>query len=267
MEGDGRKRRPNFTEAECQLLVDMAVDNIDTIQCKFSSIVTIKKKAEVWQRITDSINAISCTIRTKEEIKKKWQDMVGDTRKRESARITSQRGTGGGAAPKPLSAMQEQNDINFTQTGLRNSHLKDRVGEVEGGVQPSLIGQSPYTPMLPLEPSESSETAPTPECFSNDDVTNPRQKRKKMSRTFTSDDFEDTSSTEAEHDVKLKKGRRLQTYHCEDSNKALLEIEKERLHLEKERLSIEQERKEMERERLDIEKSKLEMEQQRLKLL
>ncbi|XP_069108927.1 nuclear apoptosis-inducing factor 1-like [Argopecten irradians] len=101
------KRRPNFTETECQTLAELAIQHIDIIQCKFSSTVTIKK-ADVWQQITDSINAISPTTRSRDEIKKKWQDMVGETRKRESARMMMQRQTGGGSAPKPLSQMQEQ---------------------------------------------------------------------------------------------------------------------------------------------------------------
>ncbi|KAK3713877.1 hypothetical protein QZH41_008164 [Actinostola sp. cb2023] len=46
--------------------------------------------------------------RTKKEVKRKWQDLSCETRRKESARKREATGTGGGEAPKPLTDVQEK---------------------------------------------------------------------------------------------------------------------------------------------------------------
>ena len=59
--------------------------------------------------LTDfSINSVSMTVRSLEELKKKLSDMKSAAKKKERERIVLQKGTGGGVAPKPLSAWDEK---------------------------------------------------------------------------------------------------------------------------------------------------------------
>jgi hypothetical protein len=55
------------------------------------------------------VNAVNKgVIRTKKEVKRKWQDLCCETRKKESTRKREANGTGGGEAPKPLTEVQEK---------------------------------------------------------------------------------------------------------------------------------------------------------------
>ena len=45
----GKKRKQNFSAAECALLVDLVEKNLDTLRGQFSTSVTNAKKQEMWK--------------------------------------------------------------------------------------------------------------------------------------------------------------------------------------------------------------------------
>ena len=60
----GKKRKQNFSSAECALLVDLVEKNLDTLLGKFSSSITNAKKQELWKSITSRINSLGYENRT-----------------------------------------------------------------------------------------------------------------------------------------------------------------------------------------------------------
>ncbi|XP_075070782.1 uncharacterized protein LOC142159857 isoform X5 [Mixophyes fleayi] len=66
----GKRRRPNFSYHE----VDILVNNVVDILFAASKNLTASGKLAVWQQITQKVNAVAPIIRSVEEVKKRWQD-------------------------------------------------------------------------------------------------------------------------------------------------------------------------------------------------
>jgi hypothetical protein len=64
-----RARKPTFSSAECALILQLAEENIEIIQEKFSSTITNKRKHAVWQNICEKINALGVAKRSATDIK------------------------------------------------------------------------------------------------------------------------------------------------------------------------------------------------------
>lgn len=52
-----RARKPNFTVAECTLLLTIAKENINNVNSKFTKAITNKNKTKVWKEITEQVNS------------------------------------------------------------------------------------------------------------------------------------------------------------------------------------------------------------------
>ena len=65
-------RKPNFSVAECNLLLQLAEENLGTIREKFSNNLTNKKKQTIWQSIWDKVNALGVANRTPSQVHEKW---------------------------------------------------------------------------------------------------------------------------------------------------------------------------------------------------
>ena len=78
---DGKKerkaRKPNFSVAECNLLLQLADENLETIREKFSNNLTNKKKKAIWESISEKVNALGVAKRTPTEVHEKWRACVG----------------------------------------------------------------------------------------------------------------------------------------------------------------------------------------------
>lgn len=99
-----RNRKANFTAAECTLLLEEAEKNLDIIKNKFSTVLTNKKKNEVWEKISRKVNALGVCVRTVQEIKDKWRGMISSAKKEHCNVAKQKRMTGGGqkpSSPKP----------------------------------------------------------------------------------------------------------------------------------------------------------------------
>ena len=102
---DGKRaRKPNFSAAECSLILQLAEENLDTIREKFSNNLTNKKKHKVWQYVSDRVNALGVAKRTTTEIRDKWRAMCGVARKEIGREKKTQGKTGGGKPPPPPTA-------------------------------------------------------------------------------------------------------------------------------------------------------------------
>ena len=82
----GKKRKQNFTSAECALLVDLVEKYMDTLRGQFSSSITNAKKQELWKTIASriNVNSLGYEKRTLSEIRDKWRNMTQIARKTNS---------------------------------------------------------------------------------------------------------------------------------------------------------------------------------------
>ncbi|XP_076441661.1 uncharacterized protein LOC143280836 isoform X1 [Babylonia areolata] len=96
MESAKRVKKPNFSDEETALMLEEISTEAACLLSAFQTGVTVKKKKEIWDRITDKVNAIGGNGRTQEQIKKKLKDLKSSVlRKKQEASRT------GGGAPTP----------------------------------------------------------------------------------------------------------------------------------------------------------------------
>ena len=101
---DGKRaRKPNFSSAECALILQLAEENIETIREKFSSTITNKRKHAVWQNICERVNALGVAKRSAIDVKETWRAMRNEARK-----DMSREKTGGGKPPAPPKATSQR---------------------------------------------------------------------------------------------------------------------------------------------------------------
>jgi len=94
------KRRPNFSEAEKEALVDGVADNYDALVGKFSAKLSGQRKDELWKEILAKVNVVNhiTLTRSLDEIKKKFQGLKKDVKAKESSNRREINKTGGGMA-------------------------------------------------------------------------------------------------------------------------------------------------------------------------
>ncbi|XP_064651370.1 uncharacterized protein LOC135502462 [Lineus longissimus] len=93
-DSEKRQRKENFTPREIQKLVDLLSARWKLISSKFGDNVTLERKNKAWKEITLKINSISPCLRTKEELKKKWDDLKLNAKKKASKKTRSVAVTG-----------------------------------------------------------------------------------------------------------------------------------------------------------------------------
>ena len=99
-----KKRKPNFTAAECAVIIEEVEKSIEIIRCKLSNTATNIKKQKVCQEITQKVNAVGVCLRSTTDIKEKWRGLVSSAKKEQSSFLFNAKKTGGGkrpASPKP----------------------------------------------------------------------------------------------------------------------------------------------------------------------
>ena len=69
-------RTQNVTAAECNLLVNLVEQNLETLRGQFSNTVTNAKKQKLWERITSKVNSLDYEKRTSVQIQEKWRNMT-----------------------------------------------------------------------------------------------------------------------------------------------------------------------------------------------
>ena len=107
-ESKERKRKPNFSVNEISVITENVKNHLAVIQSKLTNNITNRKKNEVWQEITDAVNAVGTAGRTLAEVKDKWKNLHSTVKKEFSTFRKETKKTGGGPAPKPPSASSEK---------------------------------------------------------------------------------------------------------------------------------------------------------------
>lgn len=72
---DRRARKRNFTHEEIIILITKYKQHQAILESKFNNFVTNKKKQEIWDDITNAINAKGVEHRDVKEVRKKWSDL------------------------------------------------------------------------------------------------------------------------------------------------------------------------------------------------
>ena len=86
-----RKRKPNFSVDEVNVIVCMVEENNDVIRCKFTNTITNAKKEDVWKKITERVNAVRVCERSKDEVREKWRGLQTNAKKAHVKRKTEER--------------------------------------------------------------------------------------------------------------------------------------------------------------------------------
>ncbi|XP_048729283.2 t-SNARE domain-containing protein 1-like [Ostrea edulis] len=122
------KRKPNWSVAEIEALVGAVTENIRVVKGKFTPSLTNEVKNRQWMAITERVNAanVSKCDRDVAEVKKKWQDLSNQTKKKEAMRIRHRKATGGSPAI--------EDDLKSWKTLIIGTFSKSAVEGVPGGV-------------------------------------------------------------------------------------------------------------------------------------
>ncbi|XP_071111167.1 myb/SANT-like DNA-binding domain-containing protein 4 [Haliotis cracherodii] len=108
MSSDKRCRRSNFSEQELTVLTDEVSANHDVLFAPFSPIVTNKRKTDLWEIIAEKVSAVGSSKRNGSDVRKKWNELKCQIRKKEQTRKRELSKTGGGPAPNPLSNLENK---------------------------------------------------------------------------------------------------------------------------------------------------------------
>nr|XP_022290079.1 uncharacterized protein LOC111101768 [Crassostrea virginica] len=128
------KRKPNWTQEECLLLVTLINENKHVLRSRLGPNLTSQMKRDTWENISKQFNASALTPRTTEEIEKKWNNILSTSKAEISSFRKQSTLTGGGPPPKPLSPLAETVEMVI---GERNSIIDG----ISGGIDSSLINQ------------------------------------------------------------------------------------------------------------------------------
>ncbi|KAJ1201661.1 hypothetical protein NDU88_005467 [Pleurodeles waltl] len=112
---------------------------------------TIARKAELWQRIVDSVNAVGQHPRNREDIRKRWNDLRGKVRAMVSRHNIAVQKTGSGPPPTPPEfTAWEQEVLNI----LHPEGLAGVGGGMDSG--PERQDTGPEGPEMSIPPPEQA---------------------------------------------------------------------------------------------------------------
>lgn len=105
-----KKRSPNFTSQEIQILTDEVEKNKSLLFSRLTNTATNSAKKRGWEAVCSKMNAVNDTdhLRTVEEIRKKWTCYVSSTKKKLAENKRESRRTGGGPPPNAVSSVEEK---------------------------------------------------------------------------------------------------------------------------------------------------------------
>ncbi|XP_049426988.1 myb-related transcription factor, partner of profilin-like [Epinephelus fuscoguttatus] len=146
-----RKRKVKFDPMELEVLVDEANKHLHELQQKNLS---VSQRTAIWEEICENVNAVSKTVRTVHEVKRRHQDIRRRTKEKLAYNKTS-------VDEIPLTKIEEQVQLTFCEeqvTGIAEYDTLDLKAEQESSseVQPS-PSNSPRAAATPAEPRKGPE--------------------------------------------------------------------------------------------------------------
>ena len=106
-EGSRKPWKHNFSASEISILTEKVEENLAILQSKFTNSVTNLKKKQVWSEITAAVNAVGVDKpdkRTETEVREKWKNLHSAAKREFTKFCQESKKTGGGPAPKEISA-------------------------------------------------------------------------------------------------------------------------------------------------------------------
>lgn len=104
-----RKRNPNFSEAEIQIILKEVEKCKGVLFSKHSTVTTNNTKKRVWEAICEKFNSCNSSghARNVYEIRKKWTTYMSETKKKAAKQRRELKKTGGGPPPADLTPLEE----------------------------------------------------------------------------------------------------------------------------------------------------------------
>ncbi|XP_076088907.1 uncharacterized protein LOC143059312 [Mytilus galloprovincialis] len=204
-----KKRSPNFTTQEIQILTDEVEKNKSLLFSRLRNTATNSAKKRGWEAVCSKMNAVNDTdhLRTVKEIRKKWTCYVNSTKKKLAENKRESRRTGGGPPPNAVSSVEEK---------VAGINGKTPINGIKGGIDTCVAAS--------FEEEDSCASVSSPE------------KSKRLSRRYEKVERERLQIERSRYD--LEKDR----YNLKMQK---LEIEKEKLEMEKGRYNLELSRQQL----------------------
>ncbi|XP_046563049.1 myb/SANT-like DNA-binding domain-containing protein 4 isoform X2 [Haliotis rubra] len=101
-------RKSNYSAQEIEILTEDIGKHNSVLSAAFSSSITHKIKNGIWEKIADRVNAASSAHRSGADLRKKWNELKCQTRKKAMSQKRELVKTGGGPAPPPMSQVEEK---------------------------------------------------------------------------------------------------------------------------------------------------------------
>lgn len=230
-----RGRAANFSEAELTILGDEMAKNHKLLTSKHSDTVTNRRKQDLWQSITDSINAVSETRRTVKQVRKKWETLSSQVKSKGAKNKREAAKTGGGPPPPPLTPMEE-NILGI----LGDTATVGIAGSIDSSMPEE---EHEHFPVL-KSPEGTREDAADEEREEEEATRSQPQPQPGQMVEEEEEDADNAENTSCAGAAITVSGRKRGTA---NSSQRLVEIEEERLETEKKRLKYERKRYKLEK--------------------
>ena len=131
-----KTRAKNFSDSEITNLVDLVLENKPKLFGAFSSTLTFDEKNKIWEQIANTISQEHGRIRTKDDVFKKWYNLLVKYKPIISDKLASVKKTGGGPAEAELTELK---------TKIRSVKGKEIFERIEAGIDLSMRTNSPLS--------------------------------------------------------------------------------------------------------------------------
>ncbi|KAJ1109517.1 hypothetical protein NDU88_006877 [Pleurodeles waltl] len=132
------QRHPRFSEEELGVMVEEITTGRATAILYGSQVqhTSIARKMEIWRRIVDRVNAVGQHLRTRDDIRKRWNDLRGRTRQaavcpplqgtQENPPPQENQGPGGSGIGHTVQGTEEQENRGTGRTTVRQGEDRPR---------------------------------------------------------------------------------------------------------------------------------------------
>ena len=142
-----KTRAKNFCADECALFVDLVQENKSKLFGALSSSLTSEEKNIIWGDIAQQLSEAYGTVRTKDDVAKKWSNILAKHKPMISDKMITARKRGGGSPEANLSEMELK---------IKCIKGKELFEGVSSGIDLSL--ESPISPLSESDMSISNAT-------------------------------------------------------------------------------------------------------------
>ncbi|KAJ1125484.1 hypothetical protein NDU88_003913 [Pleurodeles waltl] len=147
------QRHPRFSEEELRVMVEEIIRVEPQLFGSQMQHTTIARKMELWRRIVDRVNAVGQHPRTRDDIRKRWNDLRGKVHSVVSRHHIAVQRTGGRPPPPPpqLTTWEEQDLAILHPEGLAGV-----AGGMDSEPLPNVTGQE--VPDMSTQPTEEAHS-------------------------------------------------------------------------------------------------------------